>query len=125
MRKEIDALKGLTRGVCFRAAIVVAALLSAMTAGNARATRLPGSRPHPGHTLIIVVAGTVTEYQGHDCGCMPHVYTKGMAFIDPHDDQAHIIRNGGDAAARNVAIQLIPAGLARRIDFADPGNCHF
>jgi len=48
-----------------------------------------------------------------------------MAFVDPHNDQANIIRNEGDAAARTIAIQLIPAGVARRIDFADPGNCHF
>lgn len=84
-----------------------------------------GWHTHPGHSLIIVVAGTVTEYQGHDLDCTPHVYTKGMAFVDPHGDQAHLIRNEGDAAARTIAIQLIPAGVARRIDFADPGNCHF
>jgi quercetin dioxygenase-like cupin family protein len=84
-----------------------------------------GWHTHPGHSLIIVVAGTVTEYQGHDLDCMPHVYTKGMAFVDPHGDQAHLIRNEGGTAARTIAIQLIPTGVARRIDFADPGHCHF
>ncbi|MDT7813870.1 MAG: hypothetical protein QOJ42_3786 [Acidobacteriaceae bacterium] len=184
--KEDDVAKGSTCGVYFSAAIVVAALFSAMTAGNARATPAarftattimsgpfgefdimskpiipdsiendrrakawlslqktaepsdlyvqnnvwqPGGstgwHTHPGHSLIIVVAGTVTEYQGHDLDCTPHVYTEGMTFVDPHGDQAHIIRNEGDAAARTIAIQLIPAGVARRIDFADPGNCHF
>jgi quercetin dioxygenase-like cupin family protein len=179
-----DLTKGLTRGVCSSAAIVVATLLSA--AGNARATPAAGftattmmsgpfgeidivSKPlipdslendrrakawlslqktgepsdlyvqnniwqpggstgwhtHPGHSLIIVVAGAVTEYQGHDLDCKPHVYTRGMAFVDPHGNQAHLIRNEGDAAARTIAIQLIPAGVARRIDFADPGHCRF
>ena len=84
-----------------------------------------GWHTHPGHSLIMVVAGTVTEYEGHDLDCKPHVYTKGMTFVDPRDDHVHIIRNEGDAVARTFAVQLIPAGAARRIDFADPGNCHF
>jgi hypothetical protein len=46
-------------------------------------------------------------------------------FADPHGDHTHIMRNEGDAVARTFAIQLIPAGVARRIDFEDPGNCHF
>jgi len=84
-----------------------------------------GWHTHPGHSLIIVAAGTVTEYQDPDRDCKPHVYTKGMTFVDPHGDHAHIIRNEGNVVARTIAIQLIPAGVARRIDFADPGNCHF
>jgi quercetin dioxygenase-like cupin family protein len=84
-----------------------------------------GWHTHPGRSLIIVAAGTVTEYQDPDPECRPHVYTKGMTFIDPHDDHAHIIRNEGSTVAQTIAIQLIPAGVARRIDFADPGNCHF
>jgi quercetin dioxygenase-like cupin family protein len=84
-----------------------------------------GWHTHPGHSLIIVAAGTVTEYRGPDHDCKPHVYTKGMTFVDPHGDHVHIIRNEGDAVARTFAIQLIPAGAARRIDFPDPGNCRF
>jgi hypothetical protein len=88
-----------------------------------------GWHTHPGRSLIIVAAGTVTEYEAPDLECRPHVYTKGMAFVDPHvdphHDHAHMIRNEGNAVARTIAIQLIPAGVARRIDSADPGNCHF
>jgi quercetin dioxygenase-like cupin family protein len=84
-----------------------------------------GWHTHPGHSLIIVAAGTVTEYEGPDLDCKPHVYSKGMTFMDPHGGHAHIIRNEGDAEARTFAIQLIPAGVPRRIDFVDPGNCHF
>jgi quercetin dioxygenase-like cupin family protein len=84
-----------------------------------------GWHTHPGNSLIIVAAGTVTEYIGPDLDCKPHVYTRGMTFVDPHGDHAHIIRNEGNAVARTIAVQLIPAGAVRRIDVADPGNCHF
>jgi quercetin dioxygenase-like cupin family protein len=84
-----------------------------------------GWHTHPGHSLIIVTAGTVTEYEAPDLDCKPHIYEKGMTFVDPHGDHAHVVRNEGDTVARTIAIQLIPAGKARRIDFADPGNCRF
>jgi hypothetical protein len=84
-----------------------------------------GWHSHPGDSLIIVTAGTVTDYDGHDPACKPHVYTKGMGFVDPGGDHVHIIRNEGDVVAQTTAIQLIPAGAVRRIDVADPGNCHF
>ena len=84
-----------------------------------------GWHTHPGHSLIIVTAGTVTEYEAPDLDCKPHIYTEGMSFIDSHHDHAHILRNEGDSVARTIAIQLIPAGEARRIDSADPGTCHF
>jgi quercetin dioxygenase-like cupin family protein len=84
-----------------------------------------GWHTHPGHSLIIVAEGTVTEYEGPDLDCKPHIYTHGDTFLDPHGGHAHIIRNEGDAVARTIAVQLIPAGAARRVDSADPGNCHF
>jgi quercetin dioxygenase-like cupin family protein len=84
-----------------------------------------GWHSHPGHSLIIVTAGSVTDYEGHDPACKPHVYTKGTGFIDPGGSHVHILRNESDVEARTIAIQLIPAEAARRIDVADPGNCHF
>ena len=84
-----------------------------------------GWHTHPGHSLIIVTAGTVTEYEGTDRQCQPHVYTQGMTFVDPGGDHVHILRNEGDIVAQTIAVQLIPAGSARRIDVADPGNCPF
>ena len=41
-----------------------------------------GWHTHPGHSLIIVAAGTVTAYEGDDRECTPHVYTQGMGFVD-------------------------------------------
>jgi quercetin dioxygenase-like cupin family protein len=84
-----------------------------------------GWHSHPGHSLIIVTAGTVTDYEGHDPDCKPHVYKTGMGFVDPGGDHVHILRNEGDVEAKTIAVQLIPADAARRIDVADPGNCHF
>jgi hypothetical protein len=84
-----------------------------------------GWHSHPGHSLITVTAGTVTEYEGDDPNCTPHVYTTGMGFVDPGGDHVHIIRNEGTVVATTIAVQLIPAGATRRIDAPDPGNCPF
>jgi hypothetical protein len=84
-----------------------------------------GWHTHPGHSLIIVTAGTVTAYDGHDPECKPHVYTTGMGFVDPGGDHVHIIRNEGTVVASTIAVQLIPADATRRTDAPDPGNCHF
>jgi quercetin dioxygenase-like cupin family protein len=85
-----------------------------------------GWHSHPGHSLIIVTAGTVTDYEGHDPDCKPHVYTKGMGFVDPGGGHVHIIRNEGDVEAKTIAVQLIPADATRRIDVSPaPGNCPF
>jgi uncharacterized cupin superfamily protein len=84
-----------------------------------------GWHTHPGHSLIIVTAGTVTAYEGDDPDCTPHVYTTGMGFVDPGGDHVHIVRNEGTVQATAIAVQLIPAAATRRIDAPDPGNCHF
>jgi hypothetical protein len=84
-----------------------------------------GWHSHPGHSLIIVTQGTVTNYESDDPTCTPHVYTKGMTFVDAGGDHSHIIRNETGSVAQTIAVQLIPAGAVRRIDVADPGNCPF
>jgi quercetin dioxygenase-like cupin family protein len=84
-----------------------------------------GWHTHPGHSLISVTAGTVTDYEGHDPECKPHVYKMGMAFIDPGGEHVHILRNESAVEAKTIAIQIIPANAQRRIEVADPGNCHF
>src|SRR5438093_13689717 len=84
-----------------------------------------GWHTHPGHTLIFVTAGTVTQYQSDDPNCTPHVYTAGMAFVDAGGDHVHIVRNEGTIPAQVIAIRLIPAGQPGRIDAPAPGNCPF
>ena len=84
-----------------------------------------GWHSHPGHSLIVVTAGEVTTYEGHDTQCAPHVYTTGMGFVDEGGDHVHVIRNEGSIEAQTVAVQLIPAGAMRRIDAAGNPNCPF
>lgn len=84
-----------------------------------------GWHTHPGHSLIIVTAGTITAYQGGDPNCTPAVYTQGMGFVDPGGDHVHVLRNEGSVEARTIAVQVIPPGAARRIDVPAPGNCGF
>jgi hypothetical protein len=84
-----------------------------------------GWHTHPGHSLIIVTAGTVTTYEGHDSTCAPHTYTVGMGFVDPGGGHVHVIRNEGAVEARTITVQVIPAGAVRRVDAPDPGQCGF
>jgi hypothetical protein len=84
-----------------------------------------GWHSHPGHSVVIVTAGTVTNYEGHDPACKPHAYKTGMTFVDPGGAHIHILRNEGTIEAKTIAVQFITANAERRIDVADPGNCHF
>lgn len=84
-----------------------------------------GWHTHPGHSLIIVTAGTVTTYEGDDPKCKPHVYTTGMGFVDEGGDHVHVIRNEDTVEARTVAVQLIPAGATRRTDAEGNTACPF
>jgi hypothetical protein len=84
-----------------------------------------GWHTHPGHSLILVTAGTVTAYEGDDPTCTPHLYTQGMGFVDPGGDHVHVLRNEGSVEARTITVQLIPAAAMRRIDAAAPGYCSF
>jgi hypothetical protein len=83
-----------------------------------------GWHSHPGHSLIIVTAGTVTDYESNDPDCKPQVYTVGMGFVDAGGDHVHLIRNEGSVVASTMAIQLLPANATRRIDEPEPSNCH-
>ncbi|HTS81141.1 MAG TPA: cupin domain-containing protein [Myxococcaceae bacterium] len=84
-----------------------------------------GWHTHPGPSLIIVTEGTVTDYEGGDPKCKPHVYKAGQTLFDPGGGHVHVIRNETAAPAKTVAIQLIPHAVARRVDVAAPGNCPF
>jgi cupin domain len=80
-----------------------------------------GWHTHPGHSLIIVTAGTVTAY---DASCAATPYTAGMGFVDPGGEHVHLLRNEGSVVARTLAVQLIPAAAARRIDVTPgPAGC--
>jgi quercetin dioxygenase-like cupin family protein len=84
-----------------------------------------GWHTHPGHSLIIVTAGTVTAYEGDDPSCGPHRYTVGEGLVDAAGDHVHLLRNEGTVEARTIAVQLIPAGATRRIDTSASPYCSF
>jgi len=87
-----------------------------------------GWHTHPGHSLIIVTSGSITEYEDD---CTPHVYTfvagqPSPTLVDPGNGHVHLIRNEGLVPASSIAVQLVPydpARANRRIDALAPANC--
>ena len=82
-----------------------------------------GWHSHPGPSLITVIAGALTVYQANDPTCTPITYTAGQSFTDLGCGDIHLVRNEGNVVAQDVAVQIVPAGAARRIDEPAPGNC--
>jgi quercetin dioxygenase-like cupin family protein len=82
-----------------------------------------GWHSHPGHSLIIVTAGTLTAYEGDKDSCTSKEYTVGMGIVDHGGEHAHMIRNNGAIEAKTIAVQLVPAGADRRIDADEPVGC--
>ena len=83
-----------------------------------------GWHSHPGHSLIVVTAGAVSDYDPNTTDCQPTVYTVGMGFIDSGGGHVHNIRNEGVVTASSIAVQLIPADADRRLDALQaPANC--
>jgi quercetin dioxygenase-like cupin family protein len=83
-----------------------------------------GWHSHPGPSLILVVAGTVTNYEGDDPNCRPHAYSAGAGFIDAGSGHVHLLRNETGAPAETVAVQLLPRAAERRIDIpVAPDHC--
>ncbi|HEY3600496.1 MAG TPA: hypothetical protein VGK72_00905 [Chthoniobacterales bacterium] len=84
-----------------------------------------GWHTHPGISLVMVISGTIAVYDGDDTTCTPQYYSAGSSFTDPSSaGHVHLLRNEDPAVdAVTVAVQLVPAGAARRIDSPDPGFC--
>jgi hypothetical protein len=87
-----------------------------------------GWHAHPGHSLITVTSGSITDYMAD---CMPHVYTAvpgqpSPTLVDPGSGHLHVTRNEGSVPATTIAVQLVPYDPAkgnRRIDAAAPQTC--
>lgn len=82
-----------------------------------------GWHRHPGHSLIIITSGQVTQYEPD---CTSHLYGPGTAngptLVDTGNDE-HLIRNEGSLAATGFAVQLVPNSAQRRIDEPVPDTC--
>jgi hypothetical protein len=72
-----------------------------------------GWHSHPGPSIISVVSGVATAYEGDDPVGVQ--IPAGTAFVDS-GDHAHIIRNEGAANLELIAFQILPEGAPRRID---------
>jgi quercetin dioxygenase-like cupin family protein len=83
-----------------------------------------GWHSHPGPSLSIVKAGTLTFYRGDDPTCTPQVYQTGDVLIDP-GNAVHVGRNQGSVELVLIVTRVVPHGAATRIDEPDPGNCAF
>ncbi len=81
-----------------------------------------GWHSHPGPSLIVVKAGSLTFYHGDDPACTPHVYQAGDALVDAGND-VHVGRNEGAVEVVVVVTRFLPAGAAARTDEPHPGNC--
>ena len=82
-----------------------------------------GWHTHPGPSLILVVAGTVTNYTGDDRHCASRVYTAGDGFIDPGSGDTHMLRNETGDPAETIAVQLLPKDAVRRLPADAPRSC--
>jgi hypothetical protein len=82
-----------------------------------------GWHKHPGHSLIVIMSGQVTEYHAD---CTRTVYgpgtVNGPTLVDTGNDE-HLIRNEGSVEAKGFAVQLIAKGAQRRIDEPAPKTC--
>ena len=85
-----------------------------------------GWHSHTGPSLIIVMSGVATEYEGNDPTCTPHLHSAGSTFVDSGEASGHLVRN--DSTTDNlvvIVVRLIPEALVptQRIDKPNPGYC--
>jgi hypothetical protein len=80
-----------------------------------------GWHSHPGPSLVIVKAGTLSVYHAPDC--TPQDFgpasALGSTFIDGGHD-LHMVRNDGTVDADVYVVSFVPAGFDRRIDEPNP-----
>jgi hypothetical protein len=81
-----------------------------------------GWHTHPGHTLIIVTAGTVTHYDAHDPKCTPHVYTAGMSFVATYTSFETKVMSRHKSLLSGSFQQVSRAGLTPQILVTAPSD---
>jgi quercetin dioxygenase-like cupin family protein len=90
-------------------------------------TVLPGGsfgwHSHTGPSLVIVMSGVATEYEGNDPTCTPHLHQAGSTFVDSGEATGHLVRNDGSVNLVVTVIRLVPEGAPQRIDLLNPGYC--
>ena len=81
-----------------------------------------GWHSHPGPSLVVVKAGTLSVYHAPDC--TPREFgpasALGSTFIDDGND-LHMVRNNDATVDADVyVVSFVPAGFPRRIDEPNP-----
>jgi hypothetical protein len=80
-----------------------------------------GWHSHPGPSMVIVKAGTLSVYHAPDC--MREDFGPGSplgtTFVDGGHD-THMVRNNGTVIAEVYVVSIIPAGFDRRIEEPNP-----
>lgn len=82
-----------------------------------------GWHTHPGPSVVIIKTGTATVYDSNGRSCPATTYPAGTGFIDEGGGHVHLVQNAGTTTLETYAFQVIPAGVARRIDAPRPANC--
>jgi hypothetical protein len=83
-----------------------------------------GWHTHPGPSLIIVKAGTVTNYRAEARHCSGVDYPAGTAFVDGGGNDVHELKNNTDQPVETIAVQFIPHGQPRKTDLPQvPPGC--
>ena len=82
-----------------------------------------GWHSHTGPSLVIVMSGVATEYEGNDPTCTPRVHPAGTTFVDPGEDTGHLVRNDGSVNLVVTVVRLVPEGAVQRLDRDNPGYC--
>ena len=85
-----------------------------------------GWHSHTGPSLVIVLSGAATEYEGNDPTCTPHLHPAGSTFVDEGEASGHLVRNESTTDTLVVVVvRLIPEALVptQRIDLPNPGYC--
>src|SRR5262245_60750754 len=82
-----------------------------------------GWHSHTGPSLIIVMSGVATEYEGNDPTCTPRVHPAGTTFVDSGETTGHLVRNDGSVPLVVTVVRLVPEGAVQRLDLPNPGYC--
>jgi len=82
-----------------------------------------GWHSHTGPSLIIVMSGTATEYEGKDPTCTPRLHPAGTTFVDSGEATGHLVRNDGSVNLVVTVVRLVPEGAVQRLDRPNPGYC--
>jgi hypothetical protein len=82
-----------------------------------------GWHNHTGPSLVIVMSGVATQYEGNDPTCTPSLHPAGTTFVDSGEASGHLVRNDGNVNLVVTVVRLVPEGAVQRLDKPNPGYC--